>query len=112
MELPIIFQVKLFPRKKNAHRFQFNVRAISPPEAPINLLLELVALFDYSNKDTDPDNDLIIEYLEDQGLLLLTPMITQFLSILTSQMGMQPIIARPPSKIFLKELREKIAVDE
>jgi len=107
-EFSISYQVKLHQPEDHPRRLQVNVRATSDPESRLSFTLELVAFFECLTEAAAQDKKQIIEYLESRGLFMLTPQITQLLSLLTSQMGIHPLAVVHSMKFSLEELKENL----
>jgi preprotein translocase subunit SecB len=81
--------------------FQVNLKISSQNDTPIKFSLEMVGIFSYTGNQPDQDKNKFIDFLNDQGFLMIWPFLTQMVRFLTSQMGMQVLNLKFPPGLFL-----------
>lgn len=83
------------------NQFQINLLLTSQKDAPIEFKLELVGLFEYKGTNPEADKEKIPEFLNNQGLFMLWPYMTQIAKIITADMGISPINLNLPSEFVI-----------
>jgi hypothetical protein len=82
--------------------FQVNLKMETIDTSDIKVSMELVGLFKYNGDNLDEDREFIQDYLNNRGLFILFPFMTQMVKINTSMMGMAPINLPLPNTFDLK----------
>lgn len=117
IELPVAVEILILDRDI-PERLEIALRFITvgDDEQPISLHLELIGIFDLIEGQEAPEPRVIRDFLHNQALHMLSPLIAQMVRQTTSMMGMPPInipipyvyeIAfKPGSKLVADELEE------
>lgn len=93
---------KLIPVNEEG-RLQLNVRLLTPDDSWLTVYIEAVALFDYLNDEDKTNEDLQLDFVNNQGLLLTWMQLRSFLRQLTVLMGIPPIDISVPERFSLRK---------
>ena len=87
IELNLPAQLKV--REENyPSRLQIDLKLETEDDSPLSLCLELVALFDLLEGYPEPERSIIPDFVNEQALHMIWPYMTQMVTQVTSQMGM------------------------
>jgi len=90
------------------NRFQVDLRLQSETDVPLEIVAEIIGLFDRFDSSYDVDEDLLREFVEDRAVFTLWPYLAQMIRMVTSQMGMNPLRVNTPAAINISELPVEI----
>jgi hypothetical protein len=110
VEIPISAQVKVVD--KDFPKIQINLQVSSLDPQPVNLDIEMVAVFNYVGGDLDRGRNLLPVFLRDKGLHMMWPAIAIMMRNITSQMGMPPLNIKTPLKFDIPTKRDDILIGE
>jgi len=88
-------------------KVQVNVRIHSKENKLIELLVELVSLFAPTAGKPMPERNKIFEFVNDRGIFILWPYLTQIIYYITSQMGITPLKIHVPFNVRLIDREEE-----
>ncbi len=94
VEVPIEIQIKIID--KEFPKLQVNLKTRTPDQSPVKFSMELIGLFEYTEKNLEIGRSRILEFVNTRGLHMLWPYASQMIRIITSQMGMNPLNTKTP----------------
>ncbi len=100
--------VVLFPTPKEEDLIQVNLRLENEEDSPVWIQLEVIAIYRCVGVDRKAGYQLIVEYLENQGLNVLWSQASLMVRMLTAAMEIEPIVFHAPMKFDLGAAREAI----
>jgi preprotein translocase subunit SecB len=103
LEVPVRTEIKIV--EPGFPRVQINMKLSSPTDAQVSFSVEVVGLFDYVGEKQEYDKELNKEFYSEKGLHLVWAYAAQMINIITSQMGMNPILLKVP--VVFNPIQEK-----
>ena len=97
--------------EESTSRIQVDLRVFTVGEQPVEVSIELVALFDCPEDITKPEHGVVLEFVEQRALYMMWPMIAQMIRQVTGSMGMNPLNMQVPVEFEL-QLEEVEEVEE
>lgn len=94
IELQVEAQIKI--SDEHFPRLQVNLKVKAAEPSPLRFSVELVGLFGYTGTDAAIDRSVAEEFINNKGLNVLWPYMTQMIRIITGQMGMNPLDTKTP----------------
>lgn len=89
-------------------RFQVDLRLQSETDTPLEVVAEIIGLFEQFDTSLDADEDTLRNFVEDRAVFLLWPYLAQMIRMVTGQMGMNPLRIMTPAVINISELQMEL----